>query len=66
MVLLAKFYDSFRREVVMIHFKWRDLRNFMILTVLASEVATRTGNGEAFGARMEMVERFLFYGVNGQ
>jgi hypothetical protein len=38
----------------------------MILTVQAPEVAARTGNGEALGARMEVVQRFLLNGVYGQ
>ena len=38
----------------------------MILTVLTVEVAARTGDGEAFGARMEVIERLLLDGVNGQ
>ena len=38
----------------------------MVLTVQAAEVAARTGDGETCGARMEVVERFLLDGVNGQ
>ena len=38
----------------------------MILTVQAPKVAASTGNGEALGARMEVVQRLLLNGVNGQ
>ena len=38
----------------------------MVLTVQAAEVAARTGDGEALGARMEMIERFLLDGVYSQ
>ena len=38
----------------------------MVLTVQAAEVAARTGDGEALGARMKVVERLLIDGVNGQ
>ena len=36
------------------------------LTVQTPEVAACTGNGEALGARMEVVQRLLLNGVNGQ
>ena len=38
----------------------------MVLTVQTAEVAARTGDGEALGARMEMIERLLLNGVDGQ
>ena len=38
----------------------------MVLTVQTTEVTTRTGKGETGGARMEVVERFLLNGVDGQ
>ena len=38
----------------------------MILTVQAPKVAASTGNGEALGARMEVVQRLLLDGVDGQ
>ena len=38
----------------------------MVLTVQAAEVAARTGDGEALGARMKVVERLLLDGVNSQ
>ena len=50
----------------MTHIRWRYLRNLVVLTVQATEIAARTGNGEALGARMEMVQRFLLDGVDGQ
>ena len=38
----------------------------MVLTVQTAEVAARTGDGEALGARMEMIERLLLDRVDGQ
>ena len=38
----------------------------MVLTVQTAEVTTRTGNRETLGAGMEMVERFLLHGGDGQ
>ena len=38
----------------------------MILTVQAPKVAASTGNGETFGARMEVVQRLFLDGVDGQ
>ena len=46
--------------------RWRHLRNLVILTVQTPEVAACTGNGEALGARMEVVQRLLLDGINGQ
>ena len=66
MMFYTEFYNSFRREIIMPDLRWRDLRNLMVLTVQSAEVAARTGDGEALGARMEMIERFLLDGVDGQ
>jgi hypothetical protein len=38
----------------------------MILTVQTPEVAASTSDGEALGARMKVVQRFLLNGVDGQ
>ena len=38
----------------------------MVLTVQTMEIAACAGNGQAGGARMEMIERFLLYRVNGK
>ena len=38
----------------------------MILTVQATEIAACTGDGETCGAGMEVVERFLLDGIDGQ
>ena len=38
----------------------------MVLTVQATEVAPGAGNRETFGARVEMIEGFFLYGVDGQ
>ena len=50
----------------MANIRWRYLRNLMILAVQTPEVAASTGNGEALGARMEVVQRLLLNGVDGQ
>ena len=50
----------------MANIRWRYLRNLMILAVQTPEVAASTGNGEALGARMEVVQRLLLNGVNSQ
>ena len=38
----------------------------MVLAVQAAEIAARTGNGEARGARVEVVEWLLLHRVDGQ
>ena len=38
----------------------------MVLTVQATEITTRAGERETLGARMKVVKRFLFDGVDGQ
>ena len=38
----------------------------MVLTVQTAEITTRTGDGEALGARVEMVEWCLLYRVDGK
>ena len=48
------------------YFRWRHLRNLMILTVQAAEITARTGYRQARGAGMEVVERLLLNGVYGQ
>ena len=65
-VLLTEADDLFRREVVVIHLVRCDLRDVVVLTVQTTEVTARTGEGETGGARMEVVERFLLNGVDGQ
>ena len=50
----------------MAYIRWRYLRNLMVLTVQTPKVAASTGNGEARGARMEVVQRLLLNGVDGQ
>ena len=57
------------------HFFWREaivtddircsLRDVVVLAVETAEVATRTSNGKAGGAWVEMIERFLLDGVDG-
>jgi hypothetical protein len=55
-----------RRKVIVAHVGWRHLRDFVVLTVQATEIATRAGDREALGARMKVVKRFLLDGVDGQ
>ena len=50
----------------MIDIIWCDLRDIMILTIQATEIAARTGKRKTRGSRMEVVERFLLNGVDGQ
>ena len=38
----------------------------MVLTVQTPKVAASAGDGETLGARMEVVQRFLLNGVDGQ
>ena len=46
---------------------WRsDLRYLMVLTVQTTEITTRTGDGQTCRAWMEMVQGFLFDGVDSQ
>ena len=44
----------------------RHLRNIVVLTVQAAEVAARTGQRQARRTRMEMVQWLLLNGVDGQ
>lgn len=50
----------------MIGLIWGSLRNVVILTVFAAEVAACAGKGEARGARMEVVQRLFLDGVDGE
>ena len=50
----------------MIGLIWGSLRNVVILTVFAAEVAACAGKGEARGARMEVIEWFLLDGIDSQ
>ena len=45
---------------------WRCLRDVMILTVQTMEVTTRTSQGQTGRPWMEMIQRFLLDGVDGQ
>ena len=66
MVLQTEIDDSLRREVVMADIYRSNLRNLVILTVQTTEIATRTGQRQAFRARMKMIQRLLLNGVDGQ
>ena len=50
----------------MVHLLWRCLRDIVVLTVQASEVTACAGKRKTLGAWMEMIERLLFNGVDGQ
>ena len=50
----------------MINIRGRGLRDVVVLTVQATEIATSTGDGETSGARMEMIEWLLLDGIDGQ
>ena len=50
----------------MIDISGRHLRNVVVLAVQATKVTARTGQGQTCCTRMEMIKRFLLYGVNGQ
>ena len=65
-VLQAEVDDLLRGEVVVSHFVWRHLRDVVVLAVHAAEVTPRAGYRQTRGAGMEMVERLLFNGINGQ
>ena len=65
-VLPAEGDDSLGREAVAFHLVGGCLRDVVVLTVQTTEIAAGAGYGQARGARMEMIERFLFYRVDGQ
>jgi len=65
-VLQAETDDLLRREVVVTDIIRRDLRDLVVLTVQATEVAARTGEGETGGARVEVIEGLLLDGIDGQ
>ena len=48
------------------HVVRRRLRDVVVLTVQAAEIAPRAGDGETGRARVEMIEGFLLDGVNGE
>jgi hypothetical protein len=65
-VLQTETDDLLWREVVVIDLIRSDLRDLVVLTVQTTEITTRTGEGETGGTRVEMVERLLLDGVDGQ
>ena len=54
------------RQMITVHLRRRGLRDVVVLTVQTTEITTRTGQGEACGARVEMIQRLLFHRVDGQ
>ena len=65
-VLQAERNDVRRRQLVMMDFRRRNLRYFVVLTVQAAEIATRTGQRQTRRTWMEVVQRLFLYGVDGQ
>ncbi len=66
LVLLTEGDEGFRREIVMVDIGGRGLRDIVVLTVEAMEVTSRTGEGETLGTGMEVIQRLLLDGVDGQ
>jgi hypothetical protein len=66
MVLLTEGDNSLRGEVIVFDVGGCSLRDLVVLTVQATEIAARTGEGETGSARMEMVERLLLDGIDGE
>ena len=50
----------------MLNLGGRDLRDIVVLTIQTTEVATCTGEGKTRRTWMEMIERFLFYRIDGE
>lgn len=65
-MLLTKGHEIFGRKIVVRNFARSDLRDIVVLTVQATEVATRAGDRQALGARMEMIKRLLLDRVNSK
>jgi hypothetical protein len=66
MVLQAEIDYLLGREIVVFHIIRGNLRDFVVLTVQATEVTTRTGNRKTCTARMEVIQRFLLNGIDSQ
>ena len=65
-VLQTEVDDLLRGEVVVSYVVWRHLRDVMVLTVQTAEITACAGYRQTRGTRMEVVEWFLFDGVDGQ
>ena len=62
----ADVFGELWRELIVADIFWRHLRDFMILTVQATEITTRTGDRQTLRTWMEMIQRFLLDGIDGQ
>ena len=65
-VLQTEIDELLWREVVVIDLVRGDLRDLVVLTVQTTEVTPCAGQRQTGGARVEMIEWFLFDGVDGQ
>jgi hypothetical protein len=65
-VLLTEGDEGLGGEVVVLDIGGGCLGDVVVLTVEATEIATCAGEGETGGAGMEVVEGFLFDGVDGE
>ena len=65
-VLLTEGDEGLGAEVVVLDIGGGWLGDVVVLTVEATEIATCAGEGETGGAGMEVVEGFLFDGVDGE
>ena len=65
-LVFADVHQLLGGDVVRIHLVGCDLRNLMVLTVPAGEVAPCACHRQAFCAGMELIERFFLHGINGQ
>jgi hypothetical protein len=65
-MLQAKTNHLFWRQIIMAHLGRCNLRDVMILTVQATEVTTRTSQGQTGRPWMEMIQRLLLDGVDGE
>ncbi len=65
LVFQTKGNDIVWLETIMANLMGRGLRDIVVLTIEAAEVAARTGYRQALSARVEMIKRFLLYRIDG-
>ena len=65
-MLYAELHNLSGREVVMADDGRCHLGYLVVLAIQATEVATRTSDRQTRRARVEMIQRFLLYRVDGQ
>ena len=66
MVLQAEVDHLLGRELVVVHGVGCNLRYLVVLTVQAAEITSRAGHRQTRRAGMEVIERLLLNGVDGQ